>query len=103
MVYPTIWLASRSRGQACCIDAEQGRRGQAEAPSAARCPKLRPLPSPGITRLQRYHEPFRHPSAPGLSLTVVRLIFLITRRGFPCCVCFPRKSVSTSAWKLRRR
>jgi hypothetical protein len=71
------------------IDAEQGRRGQAEAPTAARWPKLRPLPSPGITRLQRYYEPLRQPSAPGLSLTGVRLIFLITRRGFPCCVRFP--------------
>jgi hypothetical protein len=84
------------------IDAEQGRCGKAEAPSVAQCPKLRPLPSPGITRLQRYYEPLRHPSAPGLSLTGVRLIFLITRRGFPCCVCFPRKSVSTSARKLHR-
>src|SRR5205823_5575777 len=51
--------------------------------------ELRPLPSPGITRLQRYCEPLRHPSAPGLSLTGVRLIVLITRRGFPCCVRFP--------------
>jgi hypothetical protein len=51
--------------------------------------ELRPLPSPGITRLQRYYEPLRHPSAPGLSLTGVRLIFLITRRGFPCCARFP--------------
>jgi hypothetical protein len=31
--------------------------------------QLRPLPSPGITRLQRYYERLRHPSAPGLSLT----------------------------------
>src|SRR5262245_41667633 len=36
--------------------------------------ELRPLPSPGITRLPRYYEPLRHPSAPGLSLTHVRLI-----------------------------
>ena len=28
--------------------------------------ELRPLPSTGITRLQRYYEPLRHPSAPGL-------------------------------------
>src|SRR6202045_3016550 len=33
--------------------------------------ELRPLPSPGITRLQRYYRPLRHPSAPGLSLTGV--------------------------------
>jgi hypothetical protein len=51
--------------------------------------ELRPLPSTGITRLQRYYEPLRRPSAPGLSLTGVRLIILITRRGFPCCKRFP--------------
>ena len=51
--------------------------------------ELRPLPSPGITRLQRYCGPLRHPSAPGLSLTGVRLIILITHWGFPCCVRFP--------------
>ena len=36
--------------------------------------ELRPLPSTGITRLQRYYEPLRHPRAPGLSLAGVRLI-----------------------------
>jgi hypothetical protein len=53
------------------------------------CLELTPLPSPGITRLQRYYEPLRHFSAPGLSLTVVRLIlpdhalgFRVAR--FPC-------------------
>src|ERR1700736_259300 len=30
------------------------------------CLELRPLPSTGITRLHRYCEPLRHPSAPGL-------------------------------------
>src|SRR5881227_3259278 len=51
--------------------------------------ELRPLPSPSITRLHRYYGPLRHPSAPGLSLTGVRLIILITHWGFPCCVRFP--------------
>src|SRR5205807_4587888 len=46
-------------------------------------------PSPGVTRLHRYYGPLRHPSAPGLSLTGVRLIILITHWGFPCCVRFP--------------
>ena len=32
------------------------------------CLELRPLPSAGITRFQRYYEPLRHPKAPGLSL-----------------------------------
>ena len=45
--------------------------------------ELRPLPSPGITRLQRYYEPLRHPSAPGLSLTGVRLIIPDHALGLP--------------------
>src|SRR5205823_14754290 len=36
-----------------------------------------------------HYGPLRHPSAPGLSLTGVRLIILITHGGFPCCVRFP--------------
>ena len=36
-----------------------------------------------------HYEPLRHPKAPGLSLTGVRLIILITHWGFPCCVRFP--------------
>jgi len=35
--------------------------------------ELRPLPSAGITRRQRYYGPLRHPGRPGLSLTGVRL------------------------------
>src|ERR1700756_1675560 len=45
--------------------------------------ELRPLPSTGITRLQRYYWPLRHPSAPGLSLTGVRLIIPDHAVGFP--------------------
>jgi len=57
----------------CCVDLE-----------------LRPLPSIGITRFPRYYEPLRHPVAPSLSLTGVRLIArTITPQGFPCCVCLP--------------
>ena len=37
------------------------------------CLELRPLPSTGITRLHRYYGPLRHLTAPGLSLTGVRL------------------------------
>ena len=36
--------------------------------------ELRSLPSPGVTRLHRYYEPLRIPTAPGLSLAGVRLI-----------------------------
>ena len=38
------------------------------------CLELRPLPSAGVTRFPRYYEPLRHPRAPGLSLTGVRLV-----------------------------
>src|SRR3954469_5142636 len=60
--------------------------------------ELRPLPSAGITRLQRYYWPLRHPSAPGLSLTGVRLIIPDHAVGFPvlralslctCCRQYP--------------
>jgi hypothetical protein len=45
--------------------------------------ELRPLPSPSITRVQRYYEPLRHPSAPGLSLAGVRLIIPDLALGLP--------------------
>ena len=38
------------------------------------CLELRSLPSTGVTRFPRYYEPLRHPKAPGLSLTGVRLV-----------------------------
>ena len=38
------------------------------------CLELRPLPSTRVTRFPRYYEPLRHPGAPGLSLTGVRLV-----------------------------
>jgi hypothetical protein len=38
------------------------------------CLELRSLPSAGVTRFPRYYEPLRHPKAPGLSLTGVRLV-----------------------------
>src|SRR6202045_3712661 len=58
------------------------------------CLELRPLPSPGVTRLQRYYGPLRHPSAPGLSLAGVRLIIPDHALGLPVlralswCTCF---------------
>src|SRR5271167_756370 len=62
------------------------------------CLEPRPLPSTGITRLQRYCEPLRHPSAPDLSLAGVRLIIPDHASGFPvlralslctCCRHYP--------------
>jgi len=45
----------------------------------------------GITRLQRYYGPLRHPIAPGLSLAGFQLLVFrsTTRQDFPCCVYFP--------------
>jgi hypothetical protein len=49
--------------------------------------ELRPLPSTGVTRLQRYYKPLRHTTRAGPSLAGFRLA--VTRRprwGFPCSV-----------------
>ena len=60
--------------------------------------ELRPLPSTGVTRLQRYYEPLRHPRAPGLSVTGVRLVVPDHAMGLPvlralslctCCRHYP--------------
>src|ERR1700687_1512842 len=62
------------------------------------CLELRSLPSTGITRLQRYYEPLRHPKAPGLSLTGFRLVVADHALGLPvfrtlslctCCRHYP--------------
>src|SRR5258708_2363703 len=67
-------------------------------PTSCVCLELRPLPSTGITRLQRYYGPLRHPSAPGLSLAGVRLIIPDHALGLPvlralslctCCRHYP--------------
>src|SRR5437660_407726 len=47
------------------------------------CLELRSLPSTGVTRLQRYYEPLRHPKAPGLSLTGFRLVLADHALGLP--------------------
>src|SRR3954452_7058352 len=69
------------------------------------CLELRPLPSPGITRLQRYYGPLRHPKAPGLSLTGVRLIIPDHALGLPvlralslctCCRHYPGAAAGRS-------
>ena len=61
-------------------------------------PELRPLPSPGVTRLHRYYEPLRHPAAPGPSLTGIRLVVPDHATGLPvlrmsslctCCRHYP--------------
>src|ERR1022692_5340031 len=48
------------------------------------CLELRSLPSTGVTQLQRYYEPLRHPRAPGLSLAGFQLVVPPTTLwGFP--------------------
>jgi hypothetical protein len=60
--------------------------------------ELRSRPSTGVTRLQRYCEPLRHPRAPDLSLAGVRLVIADRDMGLPvlrtlslctCCRHYP--------------
>src|SRR4051794_20806375 len=69
------------------------------------CLELRPLPSTGITQLQWYYEPLRHPGAPGLSLTGIRLTIPDHASGFPvlralslctCCRHYPGAAAGCS-------
>src|ERR1700689_5223675 len=69
--------------------------------------ELRSLPSTGVTRLQRYYEPLRHPRAPGLSLAGVRSIIADHALGLPvlrtlslctCCRHYP----GAAAGRVRR-
>ena len=62
------------------------------------CLELRSLPSPGVTRLQRYYKPLRHPTAPSLSLAGVWLVIPDHALGLPvlralslctCCRHYP--------------
>src|SRR5208337_4261896 len=62
------------------------------------CLELRLLPSPGVTRLQRYYKPLRHPTAPSLSLAGVWSVIPDLALGLPvlralslcaCCRHYP--------------
>src|SRR5271169_5779863 len=66
------------------------------------CLELRPLPSPGVTRLQRYYKPLRHPTVPSLSLTGVWLVIPDRALGLPvlralslctCCRQYPGAAI----------
>ena len=68
--------------------------------------ELRFLPSPGVTRLQRYYEPLRLPAAPGLSLAGIRLIIPDHAVGSPvlrtlslctCCRHYPGAAAGRTA------
>ena len=52
-------------------------------PTYCVCLELRSLPSTGVTRLQRYYEPLRHPKAPGLSLAGFQLVIADHAMGLP--------------------
>ena len=73
------------------------------------CLELRSLPSTGITRLQRYYEPLRHPKAPGLSLTGFRLVLADHALGLPVlralslCTCCRHYPGAASGRSLRSR
>ena len=55
-------------------------------PTSRTASEVRPLPSTGVTRLQRYYGPVRLPPGPSLSLTGVSFVPQRTaREGLPCC------------------
>src|SRR3954447_6056981 len=72
--------------------------------------ELRPLPSPGITRLQRHYRPLRHPSAPSLCLAGARVILPDHPLGLPvlralslctCCRHYPGAAAGRSLRSCR--
>ena len=70
------------------------------------CLELRPLPSPGVTRLPRYYKPLRHPNAPGLSLAGVRFIpdhamGLPVLRALSLCTCRRQYPGAATGRRLR--
>ena len=71
------------------------------------CLELRLLPSTGITRLLRYYGPLRHPGAPGLSLTGVRLAVPGHARELPMlrtlslCTCYRHYPGAANGRSLR--
>ncbi len=66
------------------------------------CLELRPLPSPGVTRLQRYYKPLRHPTASACPSRASGWSSLTALWRFPCCVRFPcvRAAASTPVQRL---
>ena len=67
------------------------------------CLELRLLPSSGVTRLQRYYKPLRHPTPPSLSLAGVWLVVPDHAMGLPVlrtlslCTC-RRQYPGAAAW-----
>jgi hypothetical protein len=76
------------------------------------CLELRSLPSTGVTRLQRYYEPLRHPRAPSLSLAGLRLVVADHALGLPvfralslctCCRHYPGAASGCTASLISSR
>ena len=72
------------------------------------CLELRSLPSTGVTRFPRYYEPLRHPRAPGLSLTGVRLVLIADHalglpvlRALSLCTCCRHYPGAAAGRRLR--
>src|SRR3984957_1333934 len=71
------------------------------------CLELRPLPSPGVPRLQRYYKPLRHPTVPSLSLTGVWLVIpdrawgLPVLRALSLCTCCRQYPGAATGRRLR--
>src|SRR5205814_9473476 len=72
--------------------------------------ELRSLPSPDVSRLPRYYEPLRLPTAPGLSLAGIRLIIPDHAVGSPvlrtlslctCCRHYPGAAAGRSLRSCR--
>src|SRR5271165_4892178 len=81
-VLPSLSRATPSAVSEHCSELI-GRPISRSFPTCCVCLELRSLPSPGVTRLQRYYEPLRHPKAPGLSLAGVRLLIPDHAVGLP--------------------
>ena len=77
------WHATPLEASESFLEVE-GSRHSPDSPPRGVVLELRPLPSTGVTRLQRYYEPLRHPPRPGLSLAGIRLEVATLRRvGLP--------------------
>jgi|SRR5450755_939655 hypothetical protein len=75
-------------------------------PTYCVCLELRSLPSTGVTRLQRYYEPLRHPKAPSLSLAGFRLVIADHAMGLPVlrtlslCTCCRHYPGAAAGWMV---
>ena len=70
------------------------------------CLELRPLPSPGVTRLQRYYKPLRHPMRPaslaGVWLVIPdRALGLPVLRALSLCTCCRQYPGAATGRRLR--